>query len=164
MGPRLFSRGMRPKRIIAGSISCCFNGAATFQPRNAGLHGTSLREVRLQWGRDFSAAEWLHGGKPRLPRKCFNGAATFQPRNDRRNRQTTYRTTRFNGAATFQPRNEHAGRSTCRVRQASMGPRLFSRGMTRGTGRAPSCGHASMGPRLFSRGMMSQRPLSNQRR
>ena len=59
MGPRLFSRGKssQTRRILANGFR--FNGAATFQPRKASQPKSSEKEARLQWGRDFSAAESL---------------------------------------------------------------------------------------------------------
>ena len=38
----------------------------------------------LQWGRDFSAAEWNQPLNHSYPIHCFNGAATFQPRNEQK--------------------------------------------------------------------------------
>ena len=109
----------------------------------------------LQWGRDLSVAEtWTGAGL------CVSSES-------------------FNGAATFQSRKPRAGASWHRLsaRQASMGPRPFSRGnwhrrksLRRMSvelqwgrdlsvaetshsprGRSPE-GPASMGPRPFSRG------------
>ena len=84
----------------------------------------------------------------------FNGVATFQPRNDSRTSRPCHTLPSFNGAATFQPRNAcFAHNSRIAPATASMGPRLFSRGMTRSAGRLCPAMAASMGPRLFSRGM-----------
>ena len=91
--------------------------------------------VRLQWGRDLSAAEGGTTWRPRGSRAHgFNGAATFRPRKARQTpspapapspasmgprpfgrgrfgrrppRPTT--PSSFNGAATFRPRKAHRG-------------------------------------------------------
>ncbi len=60
----------------------------------------------------------------------------------------------FNGAATFQPRNGIRELEQLIQRYASMGPRLFSRGMGVLVRVEAQAVRASMGPRLFSRGMM----------
>ena len=36
--------------------------------------------LRLQWGRDLSAAEGKEGAELKIRHMCFNGAATFRPR------------------------------------------------------------------------------------
>ena len=58
MEPRLFSRGMRTIPLRRDLHMAGFNGAATFQPRNAFARGKAYKEAEsLQWSRDFSAAE-----------------------------------------------------------------------------------------------------------
>ncbi len=86
--------------------------------------------IKLQWGRDFSAAEIRPAGPARF---------AAPPR--------------FNGAATFQPRKFQSSFPNSRIRvRASMGPRLFSRGNLQRAGMIKTARSASMGPRLFSRG------------
>jgi len=158
MGPRLFSRGkptmncrhcrqrkgfngaatVQPRKagLSAWRIerSPRFNGAATVQPRKEGQHwheaagrnrasmgprlfsrGKQSRRRsgiptprRLQWGRDCSAAE-----------RCPSVADTPSD------------IPGFNGAATVQPRKGASEAEHDHGDQASMGPRLFSRGKNR---------------------------------
>ena len=111
----------------------------------------------------------------------FNGAAADQPRKWRQahSESAGHRTKRFNGAAADQPRKWAAQiiLYVSRYRQASMGPRLISRGKSvagrferarrirfngaaadqprkcmRLGGALPERSCASMGPRLISRG------------
>ena len=108
MGPRLFSRGMK------------------------GLIPDLPRDVPLQWGRGCSAAEWRWSAAPRFTpgyslqwgrgcsaAECRQSAATEADQRPR-----------FNGAAAVQPRNGGGeGLGDMPEAWASMGPRLFSRGM-----------------------------------
>ena len=159
MGPRLFSRGNDPVLAATRRQKPRFNGAAAFQPRKrTATPGTGLPIGRasmgprlfsrgnkrvagcngggydmLQWGRGFSAAETC--GLPWVVRRMdgFNGAAAFQPRKLRDWRHYHSSQTRFNGAAAFQPRKRgYSVAPSKAVFCASMGPRLFSRGNTRG--------------------------------
>jgi len=87
------------------------------------------RAAKLQWGHDFSAVEIRPGSHRRLhSRRGFNGATTFQPWKLVWSRQLDHR------------------------KNASMGPRLFSRGNRVQARRCWVFWRASMGPRLFSRG------------
>ena len=83
MGPRLFSRG-NPGAGTTGQVT----------------------DVRLQWGRGFSAAETrCRAITSRWSRARFNGAAAFQPRKPQPADQYPQGAWRgFNGAAAFQPR------------------------------------------------------------
>ncbi len=155
MGPRLFSRGngrLHHGRVPAGVASM---GPRLFSRGNIGRGQTALLiRGMLQWGRGFSAAEMPSGSVSyALTRSRFNGAAAFQPRK----------------CGPFLA-------VSVTITQASMGPRLFSRGNP-GRSRTPSAAFrlqwgrgfsaaeiararqlsaadddASMGPRLFSRG------------
>ncbi len=112
----------------------CFNGAAAVQPRNAGCvlfrpntppplqwgRGCSAAEWRayryhqrlcstLQWGRGCSAAEWEAGYSPAALREKLQWG-------------------RGCSAAEWTPASMLWGQSI----KASMGPRLFSRGMSTG--------------------------------
>ncbi len=186
-----------------------FNGAAAFQPRKSALRrarprwfgGASMGprlfsrgnpvhrlqrprgQLRLQWGRGFSAAEIRSTAtSSTVASTRFNGAAAFQPRKwlGRPTREPARRKLQwgrgFSAAEIFSTHPEPARKS-----RASMGPRLFSRGNYNGAvpracqncsfnGAAAfqprkfaSCGsgasgdRASMGPRLFSRGNMRRR-------
>ena len=87
----------------------------------------------------------------------FNGAAAVQPRNVAHHPGRVFAVNGFNGAAAVQPRNAAALQlEAAPVVHASMGPRLFSRGMhPRPLPPDRGLGCASMGPRLFSRGMLT---------
>jgi len=131
MGPRLFSRGKTP-------------GTATDSPTSRPLQwgrGCSAAESRnhspmahtysvLQWGRGCSAAE--RGGPPgsiQPPSTLQWGRGCSAAERVRRSMQSRRRTGRFNGAAAVQPRKGALAVGICpEYLEASMGPRLFSRG------------------------------------
>ena len=121
----------------------------------------------------------------RLPEVRFNGAAAVQPRNATALAEQTVQLVRLqwgrgcsaaewtatsrsatvSGPASMGPRLFSRGMFAGRVslfllNLASMGPRLFSRGMDDTRWRCPAYRHASMGPRLFSRGMRQASRLS----
>ena len=105
MGPRLFSRGRGLPQEPAGGCLHRFNGAAALQPRKAcGIN------------------------RFRTARHCFNGAAALQPRKEGLTAWLTPRLGCFNGAAALQPRKVKRSENDHGARDASMGPRLFSRG------------------------------------
>ena len=83
-----------------------FNGAATFQPRKCGgPMAQPLGIDRLQWGRDFSAAEiWITNLSPPRNFNASMGPRLFSRGNDWASAPRSIRFPRFNGAATFQPR------------------------------------------------------------
>ena len=129
MGPRLFSRGRGLPQEPAGGCLHRFNGAAALQPRKAcGIN------------------------RFRTARHCFNGAAALQPRKEGLTAWLTPRLGCFNGAAALQPRKVKRSENDHGARDASMGPRLFSRGRLSWDGDRQVSDVASMGPRLFSRG------------
>ncbi len=129
MGPRLFSRGMEPATNPVNHLHHASMGPRLFSRGMITLSAWWISSWPLQWGRDFSAAEcqsrdsecdWmteLQWGRDFSAAEC---AST-----------TSSRTTSvcFNGAATFQPRNAHGRTLPLHIAAASMGPRLFSRGM-----------------------------------
>ncbi len=107
MGPRRFRRGCMQRVRHRSYPRACFNGAATFpsrmsrygRPREPGtrcFNGaatfpsrmfqrvescSTIRQVRLQWGRDVSVADVVNGvGGFSNPNLRFNGAATFPSR------------------------------------------------------------------------------------
>ena len=161
MGPRLFSRGMsrnvkKNHRMIDASM-----GPRLFS-RGMEIDLDPKYAGWLQWGRDFSAAECVFYIHDHCVQGRFNGAATFQPRNGLHDRvsQMGHRD------ASMGPRLFSRGMHVVAYSKhpgpvASMGPRLFSRGMVlSGPGTVADCG-ASMGPRLFSRGMISSQMSPN---
>ena len=152
MGPRLQPRKSwyaRPRQTLTRS----FNGAATLQPRKFLPHLEQTRPLSpLQWGRDSSAAE-IEAPSARLPRayelqwgrdssaaEMFPGASVGSG--------FPLQWGRDSSAAEIRPDRG----ATCHRGQASMGPRLFSRGNPRLTTCRQIREVASMGPRLFSRG------------
>ena len=105
MGPRLFSRGMPVARFRVRLDDRASMGPRLFSRGMRKYHIIQNNLSMLQWGRDFSAAECSRTNTSAAYCSSFNGAATFQPRNARRASQ----------------RKD--------AEEASMGPRLFSRGM-----------------------------------
>ena len=110
----------------------------------------------LQWGRGCSSAESRarrsrHGYRDRLQwgRGCSSAESTMSRRADAS-------VTGFNGAADVHPRNRMLDARPV-ARPASMGPRMFIRGIVLGRScvDAVSLG-ASMGPRMFIRGIAPQ--------
>ena len=60
MGPRPFSRGNGPYRLVADLICPGFNGATAFQPWKCSLRARrGTQKQRLQWGHGLSAVEML---------------------------------------------------------------------------------------------------------
>ncbi len=131
----------------------------------------------LQWGRDLEVAEsrkeWhLHAhldnasmgprlgsrGKLRLhelpsrKRTSFNGAATWKSRKAKLPKGRGYERPSFNGAATWKSRKDGKEVEARFRDDASMGPRLGSRGKRERIQTGSRLHHASMGPRLGSRG------------
>ena len=131
MGPRLFSRGMEKTTSAGLQQSQCFNGAAAVQPRN-GLPPPESSAAAASFN-GAAAVQPRNGAAPTVPRSwpvSFNGAAAVQPRNVRDARPTWRPRVGFNGAAAVQPRNGAVGLvGASQIGRASMGPRLFSRGM-----------------------------------
>ena len=150
MGPRPFSRGNAVVGPSDDVASGCFNGAATFQPRKhrrdyrerqrkGGFNGAATFQprkqrrripawripVRLQWGRDLSAAETRTRKRPCTRFTRFNGAATFQPRKHGPRRMSGGYRRGFNGAATFQPRKLRVARENRIVRACFNGAATF---------------------------------------
>ncbi len=181
MGPRLRSRGIfRMETAVTTSGTTASMGPRL---RSRGILIGDMdavkRETLLQWGRGCAAAEshalWdIHPWPFR-----FNGAAAAQPRNPQQAWREGRRAARFNGAAAAQPRNLIWSTSADASANASMGPRLRSRGIPEETGigetphgrfngaaaaqpRNPRrhgltrarWKYASMGPRLRSRGIV----------
>ena len=108
MGPRLFSRGMVVIEPLGISATPASMGPRLF---SRGMYQGDLADQildrELQWGRGCSAAEWRTRPAPFFAEdQSFNGAAAVQPRNGLDNRIHTFESL-----------------------LASMGPRLFSRGM-----------------------------------
>ena len=155
MGPRLFSRGMGGVRAGPFSAPKRFNGAAAVQPRNAGSWTQSRQTSRpLQWGRGCSAAECdgqsevlrdqyrLQWGRGCSAAECWVSPSSLMS-------VRLLQWGRGCSAAewpTYRMQTWPDGR-------ASMGPRLFSRGMCLRCPAPTRPTVASMGPRLFSRGM-----------
>ncbi len=158
MGPRLHSRGMQYPTSTLGSRFIMLQWGRGFTAAECG-GGTHCPPpiCLLQWGRGFTAAECdaprparthprvasmgprLHSrgmfqaaARSSLAYFCFNGAAASQPRNDQEHFGGRVVHGRFNGAAASQPRNAGPDRRVGCGGQASMGPRLHSRGMSRG--------------------------------
>ena len=154
MGPRPFGRGrtldqlydwlkhdsfngaatFRPRKAAGGAVRApCrsgFNGAATFRPRKVGTRNDyPLVRLKLQWGRDLSAAEGRKRSVMSMIALRFNGAATFRPRKDPRGQpanrgQFVLQWGRDLSAA----EGAAASTSPLRTLPASMGPRPFGRG------------------------------------
>ncbi len=129
MEPRLFSRGYGihtgPPCLLFNS----FNGATAFQPwihfEPAGLF---VALSPLQWSHGFSAVDTLTSRRSQPTRKCFNGATAFQPWILTARRHPGLRLRRFNGATAFQPWIPEVAMARALLQDASMEPRLFSRG------------------------------------
>ena len=90
--------------------------------------------------------------KSHLPVSSFNGAAADQPRKEEDRQQRLCQHPGFNGAAADQPRKERERRGRRTYPDASMEPRLISRGRSDGGDRTLCWANASMEPRLISRG------------
>ena len=155
MGPRLFSRGNMCRSCKTTARRFGFNGAAALQPRKSGdkalacprlpyasmgprlfSRGNMVARVPrysvlwLQWGRGSSAAEMpvspASTATPHLLQwgRGFSAAEIWSRRGC-----STSRSSRFNGAAALQPRKCPSRLySESLLGDASMGPRLFSRG------------------------------------
>ena len=127
----------------------------------AGGTGGSEGMMALQWGHGLSAVEtrfagyrsrfsrsasmgprpFSRGNTPRAPSATpslsgFNGATAFQPWKRTDEGRLIFRLAGFNGATAFQPWKRCLdGQQPQALARASMGPRPFSRGNQRGSGR-----------------------------
>ncbi len=131
-----------------------FNGAATWKSRKVG----QSNRVTLMPSSFNGAATWKSRKGPRRNRgPCkkisFNGAATWKSRKGSGRRSHQFELRSFNGAATWKSRKEFRHlEPLANWMQASMGPRLGSRGKTMYNVFPEPRIRASMGPRLGSRG------------
>ena len=129
MGPRLFSRGKGVPGHGNRHQAYASMGPRLFSRGKRSMPRRRDRQVRLQWGRGFSAAESSSlRSRGDTERASFNGAAAFQPRKGMEYSALPYRIVCFNGAAAFQPRKAVTYDPSRIDNAASMGPRLFSRG------------------------------------
>jgi len=131
MEPQLFSRGNSHKASNCLLLSCCFNGAAAFQPRKLFLlNSSSVTLNELQWSRSFSAAEISHAGTV----TALSMPASMEPQLFSRGNlldaiDPSNPPAGFNGAAAFQPRKcAPISGGAHSFHHASMEPQLFSRG------------------------------------
>jgi len=129
MGPRLFSRGKLPP---PPSVSYT---------------------IPLQWGRGCSAAERpAQADRHRGGLRSFNGAAAVQPRKDDALSVIVAKRSRLQWGRGCSAAERRRPALRQQPADASMGPRLFSRGKIHAVVSRDQLALASMGPRLFSRG------------
>ena len=152
---RGFSAAETPRRLVSRHLGVLrFNGAAAFQPRKlVHIDPVIPNAHRFNGAAAFQPRKHDPRRDQPLGRGSFNGAAAFQPRKRESRRYVTPGTARFNGAAAFQPRKlagdagQYAG-SPGFNGAAAFQPRKPEQQTTALT----TALDASMGPRLFSRG------------
>ena len=133
MGPRLLSRGVVFGPPLPASRFPGFNGAAASQPRSfRELCRRLLTPLRFNGAAASQPRSWEFHGWHGGILSCFNGAAASQPRSSEDAIGRERRLPGFNGAAASQPRSSSKLLAWVTLFcDASMGPRLLSRGVAR---------------------------------
>jgi len=154
MGPRLFSRGNQPVEENGRGFCFSFNGATAIQPwKPIRCYRTLENKGKLQWGHGYSAVETIPASVSPIGHIMLQWGHGYSAVETRLCVRLFGNTSRFNGATAIQPWKHDAqwdivglhdalqwghGYSAVETtpiiesfdskEQASMGPRLFSRG------------------------------------
>ncbi len=154
MGPRVFTRGngrRGSRRYARGSASM---GPRVFTRGNSSIFSFDSSSLKaLQWGHASSRVETSARAPAAAPVIRFNGATRLHAWKQIAGggRQGGYYRLQWGHASSRVETQSLAG-STTAWGNASMGPRVFTRGNTVIESAADYRDRASMGPRVFTRG------------